>query len=242
MTRLKNRIEAGKMLADALKNYASEPELIVLALPRGGVPVAFPVAQKFKAPFDVFLVRKLGVPGHEELAMGAVSSNGSRVLNQEVVDVLQIPEGLIDLVAQREMEEIKRRENVYRKGRPPLNLAGKTVILIDDGLATGSTMLASLKAIRTQCPRKIIAAVPVSPPSTCEQLQDDADAMICLITPEPFYGVGMWYDDFSQTEDREVVDLLDRAKAWTKGTADSINSNEARGRSKFPTDELHSTQ
>lgn len=204
------------MLANALKNYAQEPQLVVLALPRGGVPVAFPIAKAFRAPLDVFLVRKIGVPGQEELAMGAVTSNGARVLNHDVIDTLQISNDMIDVVVAREMEEIKRREDLYRKKKSPLIVERKSIILVDDGLATGSTMLAALRAIRAQNPRKIIAAAPVAPLSTCEQLQDEADALVCLMTPEHFHGVGQWYDDFAQTEDHEVLILLEKANAWNK--------------------------
>jgi predicted phosphoribosyltransferase len=222
---LKNRSEAGRLLVAALRPYATESDLtesdlLVLALPRGGVPVAFEVAKAFGAPLDVFLVRKLGVPGHEELALGAVANGGIRVLNHDVVRLLDIPPKLIDDLAKRETLELNRREAVYRKGLGPLRIEDRALILIDDGLATGSTMLAALRAIRSQKPRQIVAAVPVSPPSACEQLRGEADALICLMTPEPFYGVGQWYEDFSQTNDDEVVELLQAARGWT-GDAES---------------------
>lgn len=208
MQRLRNRSQAGHLLADILAQYANDPNLLILALPRGGVPVAYEVAKALNAPLDVFLVRKLGVPGHEELAMGAISMGGTRIINRDVTQPLFISDEIIERVVQRESAEIQRREAVYRQGQPPLNVSGKTVILVDDGIATGSTMLAAIKALKAQNPAKIVAAVPVSPVSSFEQLQSEVDEVICLMTPEPFWGVGMWYEDFSQTSDDEVVNLL----------------------------------
>lgn len=203
-----NRIDAGRKLADKLTEYADRHDVLVLALPRGGVPVAYEVALKLKAPLDVFLVRKLGVPGHEELAMGAIASGGVRVLNDYVVGSLRIPESAIDAVAEKEQLELKRRENEYRDALPPPELAGKIVILIDDGLATGSTMKAAAIALKRQNPAKIVVAVPVSSRDTCEEFESEVDSIVCAVTPEPFYGVGMWYQDFSQTSDEEVRELL----------------------------------
>jgi len=183
----------------------------VLALPRGGVPVAFVVAQALHAPLDVFLVRKLGVPGQEELAMGAIATGGVRVLNAEVVRYLGIPEEVIDTVAAREMQEITRRERLYRADRPAPDVRGRTVILVDDGLATGSTMRAAVATLRQQQPARLVVAVPTAAPETCEELSAEVDEIVCAVTPEPFYAVGLWYKDFAQTTDEEVRDLLARA-------------------------------
>lgn len=220
MHRIKNRKTAGEMLARALKKFQDDSETVVLALPRGGVPVAYEVAKELSAPLDVLLVRKLGVPGHEELAMGAVANGGLRVLNESTIRSLKIPQHLVDQVTSDELLEIERRAAVYREGRGSLNVRGRTVILVDDGLATGSTMLAALRALRILEPARIIAAVPLAPASTCEMLRDEADDIVCMLTPEPFYGVGMWYDDFNQTTDQEVLDLLRQARVWEKKPGD----------------------
>jgi predicted phosphoribosyltransferase len=209
----RDRREAGRQLAAKLAAYAGRPDVIVLALPRGGVPVAYEVARALGAPLDIFLVRKLGLPGHEELAMGAVASGGIRVLNEEVVRALRIPEEVIDEVAAEELEELERRERLYRGDRPPPDVRGRTVILIDDGLATGSTMRAAIAALRQQHPARIVVAVPVGAPETCAEFQDEADETICALTPDPFYAVGLWYGDFTQTTDAEVRDLLEQAAA-----------------------------
>jgi predicted phosphoribosyltransferase len=211
MTRFHDRREAGRVLASRLMRYAGRPDVLVLALPRGGVPVAFEVARALRAPLDVFLVRKLGVPGHEELAMGAIASGGVRVLNEEVVNVLRIPEEDIDAVAAEEQRELGRREHAYRDGRPAPDVRGKVVILIDDGLATGSTMRAAVAALRRRGPARIVVAVPVGAAETCAELQDEADEAVCARTPEPFYAVGLWYEDFAQTTDEEVPELLRQA-------------------------------
>lgn len=203
-----DRIDAGQKLAERLTEYADRADVLVLALPRGGVPVAFEVAQRLGAPLDVFLVRKLGVPGHEELAMGAIASGGTRVLNEDVVGPLRIPDAVIDRVAEIEQTELERREDTYRDALPPPQIAGKIVILIDDGLATGATMRAAALAIREQNPQKLIIAVPVASPRTCQEFETEADAIVCAVTPEPFHGVGMWYRDFSQTTDDKVRELL----------------------------------
>jgi putative phosphoribosyl transferase len=205
-----NRRHAGKELATQLANYANRSDVLVLALPRGGVPVAFEVARALRAPLDVFLVRKLGVPGHEELAMGAIATGGVRVLNEEVTNHIQISSSAIDEVATREEQELKRRERLYRGDRPPPSVQGRTVILIDDGLATGSTMRAAATALRNMQPSKIIVAVPVAAAETCADLRSEVDEVICGATPEPFMAVGAWYSDFEQTSDQEVRQLLDR--------------------------------
>jgi predicted phosphoribosyltransferase len=206
----RDRREAGQLLAAKLAEYAKRPDVLVLALPRGGVPVAYEVARALGAPLDLFLVRKLGIPGHEELAMGAVATGGVRVLNDQVVDGLRIPDYVIDRVTTQEQQELTRRERLYRGGRPPADVRGRTVILVDDGLATGATMHAAIQALRQQQPARIIVAVPTAAPETCEALRAEVDDVICAITPEPFYAVGLWYEDFSQTTDEEVRDLLAR--------------------------------
>jgi predicted phosphoribosyltransferase len=209
--RFQNRADAGRQLAAGLAEYAHLPNVLVLALPRGGVPVGFEVAEVLGAPLDVFLVRKLGVPGHEELAMGAIATGGVRVLNDEVVSGLGIPDDVIETVAAREEQELQRRERLYRGDRPAPEVAGHIVILVDDGLATGSTMRAAVAALRRQRPTCIIVAVPVGAEQTCAELAAEADQVVCAHTPEPFYAVGLWYADFSQTTDVEVRELLDRA-------------------------------
>jgi erythromycin esterase-like protein/predicted phosphoribosyltransferase len=205
-----DRREAGRRLAEKLRAYADRPDVIVLALPRGGVPVAYQVARALHAPLDVFVVRKLGVPGYEELAMGAVATGGVRVLNRQVVERLGIPDSMIDTVAARELRELARRERLYRDGRPPPEIAGRTAILVDDGLATGATMYAAIEALRRQKPARIVVAVPVASADTCDEMRKVADDVICATTPEPFEAVGRWYRDFSQTTDEEVRELLER--------------------------------
>jgi len=204
----RDRRDAGRLLADKLAAYANRPDVIVLALPRGGVPVAYEVARRLVAPLDVFVVRKLGVPGYEELAMGAVATGGVRVLNDQLVESLGIPDQMIDAVLSREQQELARRERLYRGGRPPPDVGGRTAILVDDGLATGATMFAAIEALRKQNPARIVVAVPTASPDTCEEMKRKADEVICAITPEPFHAVGRWYRDFSQTTDEEVADLL----------------------------------
>ena len=206
-----NRTEAGRQLATKLTAYAGRPDVLVLALPRGGVPVAFEVARALHAPLDVFLVRKLGLPGQEELAMGAIASGGTRVLNEEVVTQLNIPEEVIAIVAAEEQRELTQRERAYRDGRPAPDVRGRTIILVDDGLATGSTMRAAIAALRRREPARIIVAVPVGSHETCAELEGEADETVCVHMPEPFRAVGLWYDDFRQTTDEEVHDLLARA-------------------------------
>jgi predicted phosphoribosyltransferase len=204
----RDRAEAGRRLAVKLNKYAGRPDVLVLALPRGGVPIAYEVAEALGAPLDVFLVRKLGVPGREELAMGALASGGVRVLNEDVIDAVGIPEQVIDEVASREQKELERRERLYRDDRPPPEVEGRTVILVDDGLATGSSMRAAVAALRKLKPARIVVAVPVGAHQTCSELAREADEVVCAVTPDPFYAVGLWYEDFAQTSDEEVRDLL----------------------------------
>jgi predicted phosphoribosyltransferase len=209
--RFRNRTDAGRRLAEKLAAYANRADVLILALPRGGVPVGGEVARTLGAPLDVFLVRKLGVPGYEELAMGAVATGGIRVLNDEIVRGLGISEHEIDAAVARELQELARRERLYRGDRPPPDVADRTVILVDDGLATGATMRAAIHALRQQHPARIVVAVPTASPDTCEALKAEADDVICAMTPEPFFAVGHWYEDFTQTTDDEVRLLL-RAK------------------------------
>jgi putative phosphoribosyl transferase len=208
----RDRVDAGKALAGHLRQYAGRPDVIVLALPRGGVPVGYEVAQALGAPLDVFIVRKLGVPGHEEYAMGAVASGGVRVLNDDAMRSLRLSNETVDRVTAREMEELTRRERLYRGDRPQPDLKGRTVILVDDGLATGSTMKAAVKALAQREAGRIVVAVPIAAPDTCEALRREVDEVVCALTPEPFHAVGLWYDNFSQTTDAEVHDLLQRGR------------------------------
>lgn len=207
----KNRIEAGRLLAGALKPYAGRPDVLILALPRGGVPVAFEVAQALSLPLDLMIVRKLGMPGQEELAMGAVATGGIKVLNQALIKNLNISEIVLDSVVDKERKELERRERVYRGELPAPEINNRRIILIDDGLATGATMRAAVSALQQQKPASIIVAIPVAPPDTVEKLRKEADEVICLAAPEAFFAIGTWYEDFSQTSDEEVGDLLVRA-------------------------------
>lgn len=211
--RFKDRAEAGQILAKKLSAYKNTPNLLVLALPRGGVPVAYQVARGLNAPLEVFVVRKLGMPGHEELAMGAIASGGVRILNPNVVRDYQVSEADIRAVTSREQKELERREQKYRAGLPPLNVKDKTIILIDDGLATGSTMLAAITALKTMKPAELVIAVPTASEQICASFRPLVDEIVCVITPEPFYAVGLWYGDFSQTTDTEVQDLLSLARS-----------------------------
>lgn len=204
----RDRLEAGRILATKLTAYADRKDVVVLALPRGGVPVAFEVAKALLAPLDVFVVRKLGVPGHEELAMGAIATGGVYVVNEHVVHMLAIPDSVIEEVAEREQKELERRERLYRDDLPPPDVRDRTIILVDDGLATGSTMRAAVAALRKQHPAHIVVAVPVAAPVVRDEFKAEVDEIVCASTPEPFFGVGYWYEDFSQTSDEEVHDLL----------------------------------
>jgi len=213
-----NRFNAGKRLAQELIEYKGRDDVILLALPRGGVPVAYEVARALDAPMDIFLVRKLGVSGKEELAMGAIASGGVRVLNAEILLALNISEKDVNEAVQRETRELQRREHEYRGDRPYLNLRDKTVILIDDGLATGASMRAAVEGVRTQHPAKIIVAVPTGSIEACQPMEQVADEVLCEQTPQPFYGVGMWYDDFAQISDDQVRELLEQAdKLYARG-------------------------
>jgi predicted phosphoribosyltransferase len=213
--RFKDRADAGRLLADRLREYAGRDDVVVLALPRGGVPVAFEVAHALEVPLDVFVVRKLGVPGREELALGAIASGGTRVLKQPLIEALGLPPDTIEAIDAREMREVERRERAYRGEQPPPDLAGRTVILVDDGLATGSTMLAAVQAVRQHDPTRVVVAVPVADPEVCALLRTAGDEVVCLITPQPLRAVGHWYEHFSQTTDDEVRDLLARARRDT---------------------------
>src|SRR4030081_330572 len=210
--RFRDRTEAGRLLAEQLRQYAGRKDVVVLGLPRGGVPVAFEVAQALGAPLDVFLVRKLGVPGHEELAFGAIATGGTRVLHKQVLESLDLPPEWIEAIDAKERRELERRERSYRGNQPPPDVAGKTVILVDDGLATGSTMLAAVHAIRADDPARVVVAVPVAAPEVCEGVRVVADEALCLSTPRPLHAVGLWSEDFSPTPDEEVRELLARAR------------------------------
>jgi putative phosphoribosyl transferase len=216
-----NRTEAGQELALRLRKYANRDDVIVLGAPRGGVPVAFEVARKLKAPLDVFVLRKLGVPGHEELAFGAIASGGTRILDRSTIEALGLTGLDIERVTRSERLELERREQAYRGARPPLDVSGLTVILVDDGIATGSSVRAAIRALREMKPFALVIATPVAPRSTCNRLSSEVDELVCLETPEPFYGVGQFYYDFSEVSDEEVNELLDRA--WRRMEA-------ARGR------------
>jgi predicted phosphoribosyltransferase len=213
----RDRTDAGRQLAAELAVYANRPDVVVLALPRGGVPVAFEVASALRAPLDVFIVRKLGLPGHEEFAMGAIASGGVRVLDDDAIRVFDVSQAVIEDVTAAEQRELERRERQYRGDRPPPEVAGRAVILVDDGLASGSTMRAAVEALRQESAARVIVAVPVAPPETCDAIRDIVDDIVCVRTPEPFHAVGRWYQDFSQTSDDEVRSLLDEA-ARTPGS------------------------
>jgi len=207
----RDRQDAGRILAKEVSTQFRDPDVIVLAIPRGGVPIGFEVAQYLHADLDIFLVRKLGVPGQEELAMGAIASGGVRVLNHDIINHLQLAPVMIDQVTEGEQLEIERRERIYRDGRPALPIRGRTAVLVDDGLATGATMLAAARAVGALNPKRTVVAVPVASHQACAEFQDHVDEVICTATPEPFYAVGVWYEDFSQTSDAEVRNLLERA-------------------------------
>jgi putative phosphoribosyl transferase len=217
----RDRREAGIDLASRLQTCVGRSDVLVLGLPRGGVPVAYEVARRLAARLDVFVVRKLGVPGHEELAMGAIASGGVMVVNRDVVEALQIPEHALDEVQREEQKELSRREQEYRGQRPPADPSGKIVILVDDGLATGSSMRAAVRALRRRDPERIVVAVPVAAESVCDDLRREADEVVCAMNPEPFLAVGYWYEDFGQTTDNEVRDLLARAEHEMHSSAGS---------------------
>ncbi len=232
-----DRAAAGEVLAERLAAYAGRSDVVVLALPRGGVPVGYEVAKRLAAPLDVFLVRKLGAPGQEELAMGAIASGDVVVLNPEVVQALKIPRDELTQEVERERHELARREQTYRGSRPALDVRGKTAILIDDGLATGSTMRAAVEALKRRDPARIIVAVPVGARSTCDELRSVADELICALAPEPFRAVGLWYDDFEQISDDEVCYWLNRAAenvAKSEPCGDSNTDTVTDGTSEDP--------
>ncbi|RPI94486.1 MAG: phosphoribosyltransferase [Chloroflexi bacterium] len=211
MTQFKDRRDAGRVLAQKLSAYADRSDVIVLALPRGGVPVAYEVALALNAPLDIFIVRKLGLPGREELAIGAIASGEVRVLNEDIIHALNLPEEMINHVAQQELQELGRREQNYRGDRPTPDVHDKTIILVDDGLATGASMRAAVTGLRAGSPARIVIAVPTAAPETCDAFKFEVDEMICAMTPEPFDGVGRWYEDFSQITDEQVHTFLEEA-------------------------------
>jgi predicted phosphoribosyltransferase len=221
-----NRAEAGRKLAAELKSYANRNDVIVLGAPRGGVPVAFEVAKVLGTRLDIFVLRKLGVPGREELAFGAIASGGVQILDPYIVQSARLTPADIDRVTWVEKQELDRRERTYRRGRPPLVVRGLTVILVDDGIATGSSMRAAIRALREMHPAAIVIAVPVAPSSTCARLRPEVDELVCLATPEPFYGVGQFYADFSEVSDDEVNDLLERA--WHEESEKDLHLEAAR--------------
>lgn len=208
--RFRDRTEAGRQLATKLSAYANRANVLVIGLPRGGVPVAAEVAKALHAPLDICLVRKLGVPGHQELAMGAIASGGVRVLNDDLLDWLRISDKTINEVAARELREVERRDRKYRGDRPPPDLRDRVVILVDDGLGTGSTMRAAISAIRQQSPQRIIVAVPVGASETCDAIQGEVDEVVCFMTQDPLYAISLWYENFKQTTDEEVCNLLEK--------------------------------
>lgn len=222
-----NRVDAGRRLAKKLDAYAKQEDVLVLGIPRGGVPVAFEVATELGAPLDVFVVRKLGAPWREELAFGAIASGGIRVLDPQIVESMKIPELEIELIAAKECQELNRRERVYRGSRPPLNLKGKTVVLVDDGIATGASTLAAITALRELKPARIVLATPVAPTSTLRRLRREVDDLICLNTPEPFYAIGEFYQDFSQVSDEKVTNLL-QLNRETRGHEVAANRRNTR--------------
>lgn len=217
----RDRYQGGRTLAALLQPYAGRGDVLVLALPRGGVPVGYEVARALGVPLDVFLVRKLGSPGHEELAMGAIATGGVQILNSDVVRALHVSPEQVQLAVQHEERELHRREREYRDNRPTPTIAGKTVILVDDGLATGATMRVAIRALRLEHPARIVVAVPVGATETCAALAREADEVLCAETPEPFYAVGMWYQRFEQTTDAEVRDLLSDAAIQPAGSGAS---------------------
>ena len=225
LTQFRDRKEAGNLLAAKLTAYANQQDVIVLALPRGGVPVGFEIAQALHVPLDVIVVRKLGVPGQEELAMGAIATGGICILNKDVVQFLNIPDEVIDEITAQELQELERREHLFRGERPAYDVCGRTVILVDDGIATGATMHAAVAAIKQRQPTRIIIAVPTAAPSTCDEFAAEVDELVCVIRPEPFIAVGYWYRQFSQTSDEEVRSLLEQANQRTSAIPRNTPTN-----------------
>ena len=235
MQRFTDRMQAGKLLAERLEAYANRPDALVLALPRGGVPVGFALAEALNLPLDILLVRKLGVPGHEEVAMGAIASGGGRIIRHDIVKMLGITDEAIEETTRRERAEMQRRDLLYRAGQPPPRVEGREILLVDDGLATGATMMAAVQALRTRRPARVVVAVPVGAADACRLLSDEADEVVCLRMPEPFHAVSPWYDEFPQTGDREVIDLLERAYGFPRAgnaaaTAGRPDAQARRGR------------
>jgi putative phosphoribosyl transferase len=229
LTQFHDRTEAGKLLAAQLTAYSNRRDVTVLALPRGGVPVAFEVASALHAPLDVIVVRKLGVPWQEELAMGAIATGGVRILNEDVVQFLEIPDEVINKIAAQEQQELERRERLYRGDRPAYDVHGRTVILVDDGIATGATMRAAVAALKQRQPARIIIAVPTAAPSTCDEFAAEVDELVCVIRPEPFIAVGYWYKQFSQTSDEEVRSLLEQANQGLSTTQQKLKKTPGTG-------------
>jgi putative phosphoribosyl transferase len=225
----KDRRHAGRMLADQLESAAAQPDLLVLGLPRGGVPVAAEVAERLGAPLDLWLVRKLGVPGHDELAMGAIASGGDPELDQELIRQLRIGADALASTLQRERAELLRQEQAYRRGQPPMDVRGRTVILVDDGMATGASMRAAVRALRCLGPARVVAAVPVASVESCRELGELADACVCVAQPQPFLAVGVWYEDFAPTSDAEVIACLERSstKPFRAGAVSSRSQGHA---------------
>lgn len=229
MSLFPNRRDAGKRLAELVRTGVPDLDVVILGLPRGGIPVAYEVAEALHAPLDVLVVRKLGVPGEEELALGAIASGGVRVLNRDLIKTLGVPQEAIESVTAREIAELERRERVYREGRPPVDVTQRTVVLVDDGLATGATMLAACRAMRARSAAQVIVAVPVAAKETVSRFRNEADRIVCLATPGEFVSVGRWYEDFSPTSDEEVSRLLQESiSARTKNSPDASNSWGAR--------------
>jgi putative phosphoribosyl transferase len=234
-----NRVEAGRLLAGKLKAYAGRKDVVVLGIPRGGVPVAFEVANALRTPLDIFLSRKLGVPWQEELAFGALATGGVRILDQDLVRELNLSEKEIERISKTVSAELERRQRVYRGSRPPLELEGETVLLIDDGIATGSSMRAAIQALRQMKPAKIVVAIPVAPPQTCKRLKSEVDELVSLYTPEFFFAIGQFYEDFSQVADEEVTELLRRSApqagpSTTPSVPPGIDTVEEASHESFP--------
>lgn|SRR5487761_75457 len=230
--RFRDRTEAGQILAALLTAYANRGDVLALALPRGGVPVGYEVARALHIPLDVLVVRKLGVPGEEELAMGALATGNVRILNENIVRSMHISDATIDRVTAREQKELDRRESLYRNNHPAYDVQGRTILLVDDGIATGATMAAAIKALKQQQPAQIIVAVPTAPPSTCQELVEEGIEIVCVMQPEPFFGVGYWYEQFPQVSDDEIASMLEQAGQEQPAT--EVKQKRAKGRSHNP--------
>ena len=217
MQRFLDRRDGGRQLAEKLSEYKNQPDVYVLALPRGGVPVAYEVARALNVPLDVLIVRKLGMPGREELAIGAIASGGIRILNEDIVQILSVDRSVIDRITDQELQELQRRERQYRGERPALDVTDRSIILVDDGLATGASMLAAVRALRNRHPAKIVVGVPAAAPQAVDLLQPEVDELVYVMAPDPFEGVGKWFTDFSQTTDAEVQNLLAEADRNLRG-------------------------